>query len=199
MVPRVPAAAGGHDTVLGPWRAARARRVLAAGGIIAYPTEAVWGLGCDPWNAAAVRRLIGLKGRDAGLGIILVAASMEQVEPLVYWPAGARGEEVRAGWPGFVTWVMTARPGVPDLVTGGRSTVAVRVSAHPLVQGLCLAHGGSLVSTSANPHGLRPARSALAVRRYFPRGLDLVVHGPLGGAERPSPIRDAATGSYLRR
>ena len=180
------------------WRARRARQVLSGGGLIAYPTEAVWGLGCDPWNRAAVGRLIELKGRHAAQGIILVAAELGQVDSLVEWPGGERGERVKESWPGFVTWILRARPAVPDLISGGRATVAVRISAHPVVRELCLAFGGPLVSTSANPHGSRPARSALAVRRYFPAGLDLIVHGRLGGEVRPSPIRDAATGAYLR-
>lgn len=181
------------------WRLGQARRVLRDGGIIAYPTEGVWGLGCDPWNEGAVERLIALKGRSRAQGIILVAADCEQVEPLVEWPAGERGQELRAGWPGFITWVMRARPQVPAIVTGGRDTLAVRVSPHPLVQALCRSFGGPLVSTSANPHGLAPARTALAVRRYFPSGLDLVVHGRLGGEPGPSPIRDADSGAWLRR
>lgn len=183
---------------MSPWRLRHARRVLSRGGIIAYPTEAVWGLGCDPWNRAAVARLIDLKGRHAAQGIILVAADVGQVAPLVEWPGGAQGERVKESWPGFVTWVLRARPAVPDLIRGGRATVAVRISAHPVVRELCLAFGAPLVSTSANPHGARPARSALTVRRYFPTGLDLIVEGRLGGELRPSPIRDAATGAYLR-
>ncbi len=181
-----------------PWRLRRARRVLSRGGIIAYPTEAVWGLGCDPWNRAAVGRLIDLKGRHAAQGIILVAAEPGQVDSLVEWPGGEQRQRVKESWPGFVTWILRARPTVPDLISGGRTTVAVRISAHPVVRELCLAFGAPLVSTSANPHGARPARSALAVRRYFPTGLDLIVHGRLGGEARPSPIRDAATGAYLR-
>jgi L-threonylcarbamoyladenylate synthase len=180
------------------WQVREAARRLRAGGVVAYPTEGVWGLGCDPGDAKAVDRVIALKGRPRNMGLIVLAADLDQVADWVELPGGAMGARLRASWPGFVTWVLPARPRVPARLTGGRGTLAVRVSAHPLAAALSREAGMPLVSTSANPHGRPPARSALDVRRYFGNALDAVVHGPLGGAAGPSPIYDARTGACLR-
>jgi L-threonylcarbamoyladenylate synthase len=105
---------------------------------------------------------------------------------------------VLATWPGPVTWIVPARPFVPAWLTGGRGTLAVRVTAHPIASELAARAGGAIVSTSANRAGRSPLRSALAVRRAFHDDVDLVLVGPLGGADRPTEIRDAATGTTLR-
>jgi L-threonylcarbamoyladenylate synthase len=177
----------------------RAARILVNGGVIAYPTEAVYGIGCLPLNDAALERIIAIKRRDAGKGLIVVAASIAQIERLAELPGGAAGELILASWPGPVTWIVPARAGLPALLTGGRPTIAVRVSGHPIVQQLCRRCDSPLVSTSANFSGQRPARSALASRRALGRLLDDVLAGPLGSAARPTEIRDAATGRVLRR
>jgi L-threonylcarbamoyladenylate synthase len=113
-------------------------------------------------------------------------------------PGGAIGKEMRALWPGPYTWIVPARPEVLALLTGGRPTIAVRVSAHPIVQRLCRRTGSALVSTSANLSGAAPARTALAVRTRLGREVDFVLAGELGKAERPTEIRDSATGAVLR-
>ena len=190
--------AGGGGGGVRWWPLRQAARRIAAGGVVAYPTEGVYGLGCDPANAGAVSRLLALKGRSRGLGLIVLAADLGQVRHWAVLPEGAPGERVRASWPGFVTWVLAARPGTPEWLTGGRDTLAVRVSAHPVAAALARAAGRALVSTSANPHGRPPARTPLGVRRYFGSALDGVVHGPLGGAPGPSPILDARSGARLR-
>ncbi len=174
-----------------------ARRVVRAGGVVAYPTEAVWGLGCDPADRVAVETIFDLKGRSAAKGLILVAADLDQLEPWLQPLQGEARSRVLATWPGPVTWLLPARPGVPGWLRGGYPTLAVRVSAHPVVQALCRIVGGPLVSTSANRSGSRPARSALDVRRIFGTGVDLVIPGELGGRERPSEIRDLS-GRVLR-
>lgn len=174
-----------------------ARRVLAAGGVIAYPTEAVWGLGCDPDRLEAVERVLALKGRAAAKGLILVASDIGQVLPRLAPLSAIERAQVEADWPGPVTWVLPAAADVSPLLTGGRDTLAVRVSAHPVVQGLCRAWGGPLVSTSANRSGRTPARSALDIRRIFGDSIDLIVPGRLGGRDRPTEIRDLS-GRVLR-
>lgn len=171
---------------------------MLEGGVIAYPTEAVYGIGCLPQDEQALLRVVSLKRRAAQKGLIVVAASIEQLEPLAELPGGAIGEEMRARWPGPLTWIVPARPGLPVLLTGGRPTIAVRVSAHPIVQRLCRRTGSALVSTSANLSGAAPARTALAVRRRLGRFVDFVLAGPLGDSARPTEIRDAATGRVLR-
>ena len=175
-----------------------AARIVLEGGVIAYPTEAVYGIGCLPFDEEALLRVLALKRRVPQKGLIVVAASMSQLEPLALLPGGAIGEEMRAGWPGPHTWIVRARPAVPALLTGGRPTIAVRVSAHPIVQRLCRRTGSALVSTSANLSGAAPARTALAVRRRLGGSVDYVLAGALGDSPRPTEIRDAATGRVLR-
>jgi L-threonylcarbamoyladenylate synthase len=175
-----------------------AYRALRAGGVIAYPTEAVWGLGCDPLNAHAVRRLRALKRRPRDNGLILIAATFEQVAPLMAPLTQARMLQLRASWPGPVTWIVPASPEVPDWVRGPGGTVALRVSAHPLAAALCDIYGAPIVSSSANRSGRPPARTALAVRRQLGAGLDYVLPGAVGGLARPTTLRDARSGTIVR-
>ena len=175
-----------------------ARDVLRAGGVIAYPTEAVFGLGCDPWNSEAVQEIVQLKGRPADQGLIVIAADFEQLLPLVERPSAEVLIRLKASWPGFVTWVLPSRPGTPTWLTGRHAGLAVRVTAHPLAAALCRAFGRPLVSTSANPSGFTPARTTLTVHRYFGDALDFIVPGAVGSEVSASEIRDAQTGKILR-
>lgn len=171
---------------------------LRAGGVIAYPTEAVWGLGCDPDDEQALTRLLRLKARDPAKGVILVAASIGQFAP---WLEGLPFElhaPLVASWPGPTTWLVPDNGRARALVRGCHDRVALRVSAHPLVAVLCDAFGGPIVSTSANRAGEPPAMSTEQVRAAFGDALDVVVEGELGGLERPSVIRDLVTGRVLR-
>lgn len=176
----------------------RAVRALDAGGVIAYPTEGVWGLGCDPFDAQAVARVCALKQRDPAKGLILIAAAIEQVAPLLADLSATELQTIGAGWPGPLTWLVPHDGRVPDWITGGSSEVAVRVSAHPIVSALCREFGGPVVSTSANPSGRPPARTALQVRCYFSDQLDYILPGALGGQRGPTPIRDLRSGHMLR-
>lgn len=171
---------------------------LRGGGVIAYPTEAVWGLGCDPDNDAALTRLLRLKHRDPIKGMILVAASIDQFAP---WLEGLPLEQhapLVASWPGPTTWLIPDNGRSRMLVRGAHDRVALRVSDHPLVVALCQAFGGPLVSTSANLADEPPAMNVETVRAIFGDELDYVLDGSLGGLERPSTIRDLATGRVLR-
>jgi L-threonylcarbamoyladenylate synthase len=179
-----------------PLRSAAA--ALRAGGVVAYPTEAVFGLGCDPRDAAALARLVALKGRPADLGVIVIAAEFSQLAPYLAPLPAELEARAAATWPGPVTWVWPAAAGLPALLTGGRGTLAVRVTAHQPAAALCHAFGGALVSTSANRHGAPPARTAVEVRATFPDGLAAVLDLPCGGAARPTEIRDAVGGQVLR-
>ena len=155
------------------------------------------GLGCDPWDEDAVAELLRLKRRSAGKGLIVAASSVEQLSDLVDFSRVPRLEEITGSWPGPVTWLVPAHPFTPRWLTGRHDTLAVRVSAHPVVQGLCDA-AGALVSTSANPSGCRPARTRRRVRAYFGQDVDCYVPGKVGGDPRPSIIRDALSGRVLR-
>ncbi|MDO6672323.1 MULTISPECIES: L-threonylcarbamoyladenylate synthase [Cobetia] len=173
---------------------------LRNGGIVAYPTEAVWGLGCDPDDGEALARLIKLKSRDAAKGLILIAGDIAQLEP---WLAGVtveQREQLLASWPGPYTWLVPDNGRAHPLLRGEHVSLAVRVTDHPLVQALCAAFGGPLVSTSANRAGESPAMTADEVRDAFGAALvnDVILEGPLGGNPRPSTIRDLATGKVLR-
>lgn len=172
---------------------------LWQGGVIAYPTEAVWGLGCDPQDQQAVERILALKQRSVSKGVILVAASMEQVAEYLQDLTPAQWETVRASWPGPNTWLIPDPHGrVPAWVRGRFNSVAIRVSAHPMVQALCQAFGGPIVSTSANPQGKTPARQGWQVRRYFGDQLDALAPGQVGRSAKPSQIRDLVTGALIR-
>jgi len=180
------------------WPLRQARDIVWAGGVIAYPTEAVFGLGCDPLAANAVERILAMKSRDAGKGFILIASRIEQLLPfLAPLKAGVR-RTLDASWPGPVTWVVPAADAVPIELTGGRETLAVRVTAHPGARALCDATGMALVSTSANLSGHAPARSALQVRARLSAEVDYVVPGRTGPQRKPTEIREALTGKILR-
>jgi L-threonylcarbamoyladenylate synthase len=179
-------------------RLRRAAHVLHRGGIVAYPTESVYGLGCDPLSGDAVARILELKQRPVTAGLIIIGADLDQVRP---WLAVDQTtlDRLSTVWPGPVTWVVPCDPDAPPWVTGGRDTVAVRVTAHPVASALCRAFGRAIVSTSANRRGRPPARSALTIRLRFPaQAIDYVLPGPTGGADRPTEIRDARSGRILR-
>ena len=176
----------------------KATRILLNGGLIAYPTEAVYGLGCLPGRQDAVERLLATKRRSWKKGLALIAANLEQIEPLIILPEGVLRSEILDSWPGPFTWVLDARPGIPEWLSGGRHTLAVRVTAHPLACELCRRVGGPLVSTSANRSGRPPLRHTLQVRREFRSETDYILPGPLGGLERPTTIKDGRTGDLLR-
>ena len=175
-----------------------AARAVRSGGVIAYPTEAVFGLGCDPRSQDAVRRLLVLKRRSIGKGLILIAADWEQLAPYVRPLSEERMHEIRGSWPGPHTWLLPARPDVPPWLRGGFETLAVRVTAHPLAAALCRIYGGAIVSTSANRTGGAPARTALQVRLRLRGQIDYLLGGSCGGAPRPSSIRDGRSGAVLR-
>ncbi len=180
------------------WQLAQAARHVNAGGIIAYPTEAVYGLGCDPRDGAAVLRLLALKQRPIAKGLILIAARFEDLQPFIAALPTKTLSKVRKSWPGPVTWLLPVRPEVPYWLRGSHAALAVRVTAHPLAAALCRACGGVLVSTSANISKRPPARTALAVRRCFGGDIDYVLNGALGGLGKPTPIIDARSGRVVR-
>jgi L-threonylcarbamoyladenylate synthase len=173
---------------------------LTQGGVIAYPTEAVWGLGCDPRQQAAVLRLLEIKRRPVDKGVIVVAASVDVLHAWVDMDAlaPARRQEVLASWPGPHTWILPITAQAPRWVTGTHDGLAVRISAHPLVAALCAAWGGPLVSTSANLAGEPPARSRQALDPALLASIDGVVDGEVGALAQPTQIRDARSGQILR-
>ena len=179
-------------------RVQAAVHALRSSGVVACPTEAVWGLSCDPWSETAVARLLDLKERPVEKGVILVAADMGQLEFLLEGLSVPDRDKLAATWPGPVTWLVPHHGRIPAWVHGVHPTVAVRVSAHPVVRELCRAFGGPLVSTSANKAGAQPPREAFQVHRYFQGQLDEILPGRVGKNARPSTILDLNTGNAVR-
>lgn len=182
-----------------PYRLREAARRLHGGEIVAYPTEAVYGLGCDPRQPQALERLIAIKGRAARKGFIVIASRLAWLEELAILPQGPMRQAILDSWPGPVTWVLPAHPGLPEMLTGERPTLAVRLTAHPTARALSEVAGMALVSTSANPSKRPPARTALQVRRFFSGNKKpFVLGGAVGSLSTPTQIRHGATGAVLR-
>ena len=185
------------DLMLDPVAAAA---TLRQGGVIAYPTEAVWGLGCDPFNPTAVRRLLKIKRRPVAKGMIVIAATPEQARPWLDWASlpETRQNEILASWPGPNTWLIPCTPQVPEDLRGDHDTLAVRITGHPVAAAICRAFDGLVVSTSANLAGAPPARDFSQLSHELVQQLDGWVDGPTLGRSQPSIIRDARSGEVVR-
>lgn len=175
----------------------QACHVLRQGKLIAYPTEAVYGLGCDPLDVIAVMSLLKIKQRPVHKGLILIAADFTQLLPFVKTSPDILNR-IMPTWPGPITWVIPAQDWVPAYLTGKHRTLAVRISAHPVVQQLCSNYGGAIVSTSANINNQAPAQSALAVRKKFSSHNLLVLPGAAAQQSQPTAIYNAQNGHCLR-
>lgn len=179
-----------------------AAAIIRSGGVIAYPTEAVWGLGCDPWSPRAVDRLLQIKQRPLHKGVILLAANFSQAEFLLEHLSEKQIALLQSTWPGPVTWLIPNKGSdsrrVPDWICGQHPAFALRVTDHPIAAALAKAVGKPIVSTSCNPNTQPPARNIQQVRKYFASDLDLILSGPLGGNKNPSEIRDLLTGKIVR-
>lgn len=173
-------------------------KVLDHGGIIAYPTEAVYGLGCRADDQAAVERICALKQRPVEQGVIVLIRDLEQLGDWIEPVSGAQRERLAATWPGPVTWLIPASEHCPAWLKGQHPSLAVRQSNHPLCRELCAMLDVPLVSTSANRSGQAPVRSAAEARELFGDQLDLIVDAPLGDSDTPSAIFDLASGRRLR-
>lgn len=175
-------------------------RAMANGRVVACPTEAVYGLSCDPANRSAFDHLLELKQRPLDHGVLLIGSDWAHFKPLINTEAlpAPRLQEIRSSWPGPETWVVPRSAAVPDWLAGKHAGIALRLTDHPVAAALCQAFGGALVSTSANRHGQPPACDAAGVRAQFADQLAIIIDGPLGKQKRPSRIRDALTGKVLR-
>jgi L-threonylcarbamoyladenylate synthase len=171
---------------------------LNRGGIIAYPTEAVYGLGCDPFNQEAVRRLLQIKQRSMDKGLILVASNWMQIEPLTEPVPPAALAQAMATWPGPFTWVFPASARAPSWVRGKHPSIALRISAFPIIQELCNAYHKPIVSTSANRDGEPPLRDYRTMQIMFGSEVDFIIPGRVEGLPNPTLIRDVLSGEVLR-
>ena len=171
-------------------------RLLKLGQIIAYPTEAVYGLGCAPFNQAAVEKLLHLKQRPVSKGFIVLIANWSQLTPLIGPVPEERLKPVRHTWPGPVTWVFPKAETLPSWLSGDYSSIAIRMTSHPIAKALC--KEGPIISTSANLSGREPAVDVAGVMTQFPSGIDAVLSGLLGGLSKPSAIYDVLSGKRWR-
>ncbi len=174
----------------------QADKILQQGGVILYPTEGVYGLGCDPFNETAVIRLLKTKNRSITKGLILIAANWQQVKGLIKSDLGKRAPSKKNKEP--ITWVFPATKKVPCWITGKFSTVAIRVTSHPLAKKLCRKFGGPIVSTSANLTKAKPIKKISELDEKILIGVDFVVSGSLGKLGRPTKICDFRTGKFFR-
>ena len=175
-----------------------ALRAIRAGGVIAYPTEAVYGLGCNPDNLTAVQRVLDLKQRPASKGLILIAANITQVMPYLLPLTDTLKTRIFTPTLHPTTWLLPVNPAVSPLIRGEHDTLAIRITQHPTCVALCESLGYPLISTSANLNGQEPARSAQAVAAQFGDLLDYIVDAPVGGQTQPSEIRHGLTGDVVR-
>lgn len=173
---------------------------LKQGGVIAYPTESCFGLGCDPDNQAAVEKILNLKQRDVSKGLILIASSYSQLLPYIddlKIPQDKRFS-VLSYWPGPFTLLLPVRSTTPKFLTGQFDTLAVRVTDHPTSRALCEAYGKPIVSTSANLAGQPSATQYQAVVDIFKDDLAYIVNAPIGSNPKPSTILNPLTGEQFR-
>jgi len=167
-------------------------------GVVAYPTEAVWGLGCGPWSWHAVARILDLKGRAEHKGLILIGYHWDQFKPYLNGLDQQQLGQLQRVYKKPITWLIPDNGIAPAWIVGSHATLAIRVTSHPVAAALCKVYGGPLVSTSANPQGLPAATNGLKVRRYFSKSLDYQTPGQVGGAAKASEIRDLSTGEVIR-
>jgi len=176
----------------------KAVNVVKMGGVIAYPTEGVFGLGCDPFNEIAVNKILHLKHRSATKGLILIASKTEQIANLIAPTNLELLTNLLKEQTSPTSWVLPATSAVPRWITGNHNSVVIRITNHPVAYDLCDVYGGPLVSTSANIEGMIPAHNALEVKNYFPSGIDFIIDSDIGNLNRPTIIKDALTGKILR-
>jgi L-threonylcarbamoyladenylate synthase len=174
----------------------RASDVLLGGGVIAYPTEGVYGLGCMPDDPEAIAKLLTIKGRDVAKGLILIASRPAQLRG---WITDEELEHLPSPDPDApVTWIATPGPLATPLVTGDHEGIAVRITTNPVAASLSESVDSPITSTSANLAGRPVARNRFLLRRRFGRLVDYIVPGDCGPATGPSEIRVLEDGKVLR-
>lgn len=172
---------------------AKAADTLLGGGVIAYPTEGVYGLGCLPDDDDALVRVLAIKRRSPDKGLILIASQRAQLDD---WIDGGGLPDPDPACP--TTWIAPARRGVSPLLRGRHETLAVRLTSNPIAAAICDAVESPIVSTSANLSGFPVARNRYVLRRQFGACVDYIVPGDCGPVRGPSEIRDLASGRVLR-
>lgn len=185
---------------------------LKQGRLLAYPTESVWGMGCDAMNEQAVAKVLAIKQRDVNKGLIVLTDAIYRLAPLLASLTDKQRQTIKQSWQPpncmhhqAITWLLPLNDAVsiPHWITGQHHCVAVRVIAHPLIQQVCRQMVsadnplGLIVSTSCNPSGLFPANTLAEAFGYFGSHIGYLQGNTLG-YQKPSQIQDAATGKILR-
>lgn len=174
----------------------RAADILLHGGVIAYPTESVFGLGCLPNNADAIARILSIKRRDYAKGLILIASTAAQLDDWIALPDGVTLPAIDPLHP--TTWIAPPGAAVTPILRGDNPGIATRLTNHPIARAICDALDSPLVSTSANISGRPVARNRYILRRQFGTLVDYLVPGDCGDASGPSEIRHLLTGKVIR-
>ena len=180
------------------WQIKNAANIIKDGGVIVYPTEAVYGLGCDPLNPHAVERILDLKKRSMDKGLLLIAAHTRQVMEYIHEPQEENLNVLFSSSETPITWLLKAAANVPYWLTGNHTTIAIRLTRHPIAKAICQQLGHPLISTSANISARHPANRKVLAYKYFYGQVDFIVGGSLGKYHSPSEIRDATSGRTLR-
>ena len=164
--------------------------IIARGGVIAFRTDTFYGLGANPFNVAAVRRIKELKGREDSKPILILISDSDQVQRFIEKPSTAFRLLAERFWPGPLTLIGSARAEVPEEITAGTGTVGIRLPDDEEVREMVRVCGGALTATSANPSSRPPAKTAQAVLDYFPAGIDLIIDGGAARTDQPSTVVD---------
>lgn len=177
---------------------AHAATVIRTGGVVAYPTEAGFGLGCDPRNTTAIRRILQIKRRPRTKGLILLADCRSRFFPYVEcWMVDYR-QQMLDSWPGPYTWLLPASRRVSHWLRGKHQYIAIRVTAHRDAAKICQLARMPIVSTSANRTGRPMLRSHAAVLQEFGSAVDYIVTGQIGNAKSATCIRHSQSGKVVR-
>jgi L-threonylcarbamoyladenylate synthase len=170
----------------------RAAKIVAGGGVIAFRTDTFYGLGADPFNRTALKRIARLKEREGRKPILVLISEKPLAQKFIAKRTRLFDELSRRHWPGALTLVAKARDEVPEEITAGTGTIGVRLPDDEDVQEFLRACGGSLTATSANLAGRVPARTAPEVAAYFPTELDLIVDAGSSRTDKPSTVLDVS-------
>ncbi len=173
---------------------AQAADIISRGGVIAFRTDTFYGLGVNPFDAAAVRRMKELKGREESKPILVLISDRDQVRRFIDQPSLEFERLVGEFWPGPLTLIGAARSEVPSELTAGTGTIGIRLPADKDVMELVQSCGGALTATSANPSSQPAAKTAEEVAAYFPSGIDLIVDGGRSRSDQPSTVLDVTGG-----
>jgi L-threonylcarbamoyladenylate synthase len=169
---------------------AEAARSIQRGGVIAFRTDTIYGLGVDPFNASAVRKIRELKGREEVKPILLLISDLSEVDRFITHQSEVFKSVANRFWPGPITLIGSARSELPVELTAGTQTIGLRLPNDEDVRALVRECGGALTATSANTSGQDPSKTVVEVVAYFPSGIDLVLDSGTVTATEPSTVLD---------